>query len=82
VGDKEIEDIKLDVLQATRGFVQVWQKNIQSAFGSLFSFGSGLTNIAELLYLFCTFVFQSAAVTGRRNNNSTPAQSPVRCLQV
>ena len=31
--------------------------------------------------LSCTFVFQSAAVTGGRFSNSMPAQSPVRCMQ-
>ena len=35
----------------------------------------------HLLYFICTFVFQSAAVPSRRNTNSQPAQSPVRCKQ-
>ncbi len=47
----------------------------------LFSFCSGWTYIAELLFLTSTLYFQSAAVPGRRNSISQPAQSPVRCLQ-
>jgi hypothetical protein len=36
------------------------------------------TNNYQLLYLTSSTYFQSAAVPGRRNTNSTPATSPVR----
>ncbi len=35
-------------------------------------------NIYQLLYLTSSTYFQSAAVMGRRNTNSQPAQSPAR----
>jgi hypothetical protein len=38
-----------------------------------------LTNIYQLLFLISTTYFQSAAVMGRRNSISPPAQSPARC---
>ena len=40
------------------------------------SCGSGWTNIAEHFILTSTLVFQSAAVVGGRNTNSTPAAKP------
>jgi hypothetical protein len=40
------------------------------------SCGSGWTNIAEHFILTSTLVFQSAAVPGGRNTNSTPAAKP------
>jgi hypothetical protein len=42
--------------------------------------GSGWKNKSQLLYLNSSKYFQSAAVPGRRNAISQPAQSPVRCL--
>jgi hypothetical protein len=48
----------------------------------LLGFCSGWTYIAELLFLASTLYFQSAAVPGRRNSISQPAQSPVRCRQL
>jgi hypothetical protein len=41
--------------------------------GAYPSFGSGRRITIELLNNFSTFVFQSAAVPGRRNTNSQPA---------
>jgi len=38
-------------------------------------------NYYQLLYLTSSKYFQSAAVPGRRNSISKPAQSPVRYLQ-
>jgi len=39
------------------------------------------TNIYQLLFLTSSTYFQSAAVLGRRNAISQPAQTPVRCRQ-
>jgi len=36
-----------------------------------------MTNIAEHLFLLFIFIKSLAAVTGGRNSNTTPAQSPV-----
>ena len=41
------------------------------------SIGSGLSNIAKHLFLLFIFIKSRAAVTGGRNSNATPAQSPV-----
>lgn len=61
----------------TRGFVQVGLDNQTSAnCKSRLQFH--LTNIYQLLYLTSSLNFQSAAVMGRRNSNTQPAQSPVR----
>jgi hypothetical protein len=45
--------------------------------GSLLGFGSGGKSLLGFWFLFFTFVFQSAAVPGRWNSNSTPAQSAI-----
>ena len=39
-------------------------------------FGSGLTNIAKHWFLIFIFIKSRASVTGGRNSNATPAQSP------
>jgi hypothetical protein len=53
----------------------------QLVFKSILSSGSGRTSNAEQQLLSSTNSFKSAAVPGRRNTNSTPAQSPVRWPQ-
>ena len=66
--------------QVTWGFVQVGQKEVQSAF-VLFS---SSVRSEEYLFSFCTFIvqlfFNLAAVMGSWNSISPPAQSPVRYL--
>ena len=63
------------------GFCASWADGITMSICNSISFCSGRTYIAELLFLTSTLYFQSAAVPGRRNAISQPAQSPVRCLQ-
>ncbi len=46
-------------------------------FGSILGFGSARKSLLGFWFLFFTFVFQSAAVPGGRNSNSTPAQSAI-----
>lgn len=47
----------------------------------LFSFCSGLKYIAELLLITSTLHSQSAAVMGKLNSTSKPAQIPANCMQ-
>ena len=64
-------------LLATLGFVQVWLDVAAIIKGSFTGFGSGGKNIAEHLFLLFIFSKSRAAVTGGRNSNATPAQSPI-----
>ena len=60
------------------GFCASWAdgKTISILFFIVLQFG--LDKHRQGAVIFCTFVFQSAAVPGRRNSISQPAQSPVR----
>ena len=69
-------------LQATVGFVQVRLDLVAISSSAYPGICSGLTNIAEHLFLLFNFIKSQAAVPGGRNAISTPAQSPnVVCYQ-
>ena len=59
------------------GFVQVWLDVIAISISAYPSIGSGGKNIAKHWFLLFIFIKSRAAVTGGRNSNATPAQSPV-----
>jgi hypothetical protein len=59
----------------------VWLEKQTSAAVKSQTLVRGLTSQIQLLCLNSSSQIKSAAVTGRRNTNSTQAQSPVRCLQ-
>jgi len=52
------------------------EKSLTSAYPSIYL---GLTNITKHWFLKFIFSKSRAAVTGGRNSNATPAQSPVVC---
>ena len=59
------------------GFVQVRLDVVAINSSAYPGFCPGLKNIAEHLFLLFMFIKSRAAVTGGRNSNATPAQSPV-----
>jgi hypothetical protein len=62
------------------GFCASWADAINISFCNSIWLQSQLTDFYRLLFLTSTLYFQSAAVTGRRNSISQPAQSPARWL--
>ena len=63
-------------MQLTMGFVQVRLEVVAIGSSAYPGFSSGLTNIAKHWFLIFIFIKSQAAVTGGRNTNATPAQSP------
>ena len=61
----------------TVGFVQVRLEVVAIGSSAYPGFSSGMTNIAKHWFLLFNFIKSWAAVTGGRNSNATPAQSPV-----
>ena len=60
-----------------QGVWRKWgQKEVHLIFDSLFSFSSGLTNIAQLSLFSVHLFFNWASVPGRRNTIPPPAPSP------
>ena len=80
VGRLPLKKINLDRQkrqQATMGFVQVWLEVVAIISSAYPSICLGLTNIAKHWFLIFIFIKSRAVVTGGRNSNATPAQSPV-----
>jgi len=64
---------------ANIGFCASWADGITMNFCNSIWLLFGLDGMLfDFLLLSSSSVFQSAAVTGRRNTNSQPAQSPIR----
>jgi hypothetical protein len=64
------------------GFCASWADGINISFCNSIQLQFRLTEYYQLLFLTSTLYFQSAAVPGRRNAISQPAQSPVRCASL
>ena len=58
------------------GFVQVRLEVVSIISSAYPSLGSGRKSIAKHWFLIFNFITSWAAVTGGRNSNATPAQSP------
>ena len=59
------------------GFVQVWLDVVAINSSAYPGFCPGLKNIVEHWFLIFIFNKSQAVVSGGRNSNATPAQSPV-----
>ena len=63
--------------QATLGLLQGWLEVVAIISSAYPGFCSGGTSLAKHLFLIFIFIKSRVAVTGGRNSNATPAQSPV-----